>query len=72
MFSPNRRVLRPFSLAGARKRAAILSVPFFIEKRVYSFFLPSGSTLISFRYISKDSGLRFRSIFFSRASPSRA
>ena len=52
MFSPSRRVLRPFSLAGARKRAAILSTPFLTEKNVYSFFLPSGSTLMILRYIS--------------------
>ena len=49
-----------------------MSTPFLTVKRVYSFFLPSGSMLMSFRYDSKDSGLRFRSTCFNSAVPSRA
>jgi len=49
ILSPTRRVLLPFSLAGAINSEATLSTPFLTVKSVNSFFAPEGSMLMSFR-----------------------
>jgi len=72
MLSPTRNVLLPFSLAGERKTEAIWSLPFFTENMINSFLVPSGSTFISFLYIWKLSGFRFRSTFLRISLPSKA